>query len=182
MKVRLLPVTALAFALCVAGCSSSGEQVDGNDRATDAFLTKDELRAEVVTESEKLTLPEGFVWPDHALDNYPDDGMFEPGYGVGIALEVAFCAWQREAFTLRETDPEASARAIDEFEKLTQSETVSREYDPASVDIFRDQVGSVRLGDWSHMQYEVEVLCEFYLAEDPSKATKVKDLLEQGDL
>ena len=144
-------------------------------RNTDVFLSKEELRVEIQKEVKKLTFPEGFVWPEHILDRDPDDMEYQQGIEATTALQVAFCAWGREALKHRQTEPDLSQAALAEYEKLTKSETVRRYYDESAVATDSERVQSAKLGDWAAMQFEVEDQCAFYFTNDPSAFDDTED-------
>lgn len=169
-------ITGLALVVSMTGCGSAEQDNHETVQSSDVFLTKEEMREEMETAAASLLLPTDFVWPQHALERFPEDSEFEPRYGEGIAHEIAMCAWEREAFENRESAPDISDAALDEYEKLTLSEIVDSNYEPEAAETVRRFPGQARLGDWTQLQYEVEVVCEFYLSNDTSTETKVDEL------
>lgn len=175
--------TLIATSLVVPamGCASASPDVGSEPRSpsdhrnTDVFLTKEEVTEELRSEMEKLTFPAGFEPPDHVFDRDPDDAQYQQGLGATEALQIALCAWGREALEYRETDPALSQEALESYEQLTQSETVRRYYDESAVRTDAERVQHAKLGDWAGLQWEADDQCAYYFADDPSAFTNSED-------
>lgn len=104
-RAARITLAALAALLLLCGCGSAARTPTRTH-----LLTRTEIIAEYHTESAKLTLPPGSIWPSipQQIATDPADYRYEAGVGQQGAQFWWYCSWAKHGIS--RDDPVALAR------------------------------------------------------------------------
>lgn len=145
---------ALVIAVCLVGCSASGDTEREAASRADGYVSFDAMVAEYEAFQEELPLPDGVEYYEQIRPAEPEE--YGIGVGEGAAYSEYMCQWSRAYLEAGEVSDQAGTDAAMKALKAEMDNPATRFYPEGG---YRDFIAEAELGDPTQLKSLVSANC-----------------------